>query len=632
MLQSSYDFSNNCVRERGLLLTAKCTLCRLVAYVTLLSLSVPQIVFASTVHPKLDVAWDGQDLVAALRVVIPEQFHAYAHNPGEAGRPATLSFSVDAGDALPVRYPEGAIQRDFYDPSATIYVYEGEVDFFLLLPADAVGKAYRAELSLLLCSTRKCMPVTEHLAGTVPQTRNTILQASWGKEWLRGKGLPVAAGSAGQEDGMQTGATLGIDGFEEAPLPPPDSFGVRLSPRYQEESLEISGLGKALLFGILAGLLLNVMPCVLPVLTFKVSGLLLVSGRGREGIRQFRQYNLCFAAGILTLFSLLAVILGLADLMWGQLFQSETVLLVLLLLVFLMGLSALGVFHLPVINLKLGVEAKNPCLSAYLTGLVSTFLATPCSGPLLGGVLAWAFMQSFPVLMAVFWAVGLGMALPYLLFSCWPLLTHVLPKPGSWMQTFERVVGFLLLGTALYLLSLLPVERHMSVLSMLLAISVCAWLWGRHGSVSATLGSKLLYGFSVVTVALAFVWGALRPAEPLPQWHSFEPETFEGSLGKRPMLLEFTANWCPNCKFLEATVLTSEFLRQIKARYGIDFVRVDLSDTDAYAMRLLRALGSKSIPLTALFPSGDMAKEPLVLRDVYGKDSLEQALRTVFGK
>ena len=336
------------------------------------------------------------------------------------------------------------------------------------------------------------------------------------------------------------------------------------------------------------------------------------------------------AGGVLTLFTGLALVLGLADLMWGQLYQNQSILLVMLLIVFLMGLSMLGVFTLPVIDLKTGENTKNPRLQSYLTGLVSTFLATPCSGPLLGGVLGWAFTQPLLILMVVFWAVGVGMALPYLLFCIWPNMARILPRPGPWMHVFERVVGFFLLGTALYLLSILPVEKHMHVLSVLLLVSLCAWLWGQFCGVSAPPLRRRVAGIAGGLLLLAAIVWVLRPVAPLPQWREFSPEYFTAQMGKKPMLLEFTADWCPNCKFMEATVLTDERLRAWQARYGMELIRVDLTNANAYAVRLLEALGSKSIPLTALFPEGDGASSPLVLRDVYGVQSLEKAMSETF--
>jgi len=599
---------------------------------------------AEDLHPRLETARDGQNLVAALHIVIPAEFHAYGHEPGEAGRPTTVDFSVDGGRALPVLYPDGAVQRDYYDSTATVSVYEGNVTFYVPLSPDAAGKPFTADLSMLLCSNRKCVPVNEPVTGMIAAESPPLSAMPWRAQW---QGLQKKAAMAPQPAQMEADGTdnAAADEWNRDPaqasngavpavdkLPPPDGFDVRLSPRFLDDSMEISGLGKALLFGIIAGLLLNAMPCVLPVLTFKVSGLLMVGGRDAAGLKRFRQHNLCFAAGVMTLFSVLALVLGLADLMWGQLYQNQAVLMVMLLVVFLMGLSTLGVFSLPVIDLKTGANSKNPCLQAYFTGLVSTFLATPCSGPLLGGVLGWAFTQPLLIVVVVFWAVGLGMALPYILFCFWPDLARILPKPGAWMHVFERIVGFMLMGTALYLLSVLPVERHMQVLTVLLVLSLCAWLWGQYCGITAPPLRRKIMSVLAVGLLVGSVFWVLRPVAPLPQWRQFTPEAFEANLGKKPMLLEFTANWCPNCKFMEATVLTDERMRKLQARYGMELVRVDLTNANAYAVRLLEALGSKSIPLTAIFPAGDEAGQPLVLRDVYSVRTLEQALSETYEK
>lgn len=612
--------------------------------------------WAEDVPVQLDFARDGDNIVAAVRLSLPPDYHAYAHEAGDAGRPTVLDFALEGGQMLPVWYPAGAMQRDFYDPEATVFVYEGEVVLFTALPGQAAGKPFTAALSLLLCSNRNCLPVNQSFTGVVPEAPSPVEQSPWSAQWRKlqntqpvladvqeapaaspltlskeaGRLAPsLGAPASGAQTGVPTARLAGQG--RSGILPPPEEFEVQLTPRYADASLEISSLGKALLVGILAGLLLNAMPCVLPVLTFKISGLLLMGGSdGKNNLRRFREHNLCFAGGVMTLFTGLALVLGLADLMWGQLYQNQGVLLVMLLIVFLMGLSMLGVFTLPVIDLKPGENTKNPRLQSYLTGLVSTFLATPCSGPLLGGVLGWAFTQPLLILMVVFWAVGLGMALPYLLFCIWPDMARILPRPGPWMHVFERVVGFFLLGTALYLLSILPVEKHMHVLSVLLLVSLCAWLWGRFCDISAPLLRRRVAGVAGCVLLLAAIVWVLRPVAPLPQWRDFSPEYFTAQLGKKPMLLEFTADWCPNCKFMEATVLTDERLRAWQARYGMDLVRVDLTNANAYAVRLLEALGSKSIPLTALFPAGDNASSPLVLRDVYGVQSLTKAMNEVF--
>lgn len=632
---------------------------------------------AENVTSSQEFARDGDTVIAAVRLIIPQGYHAYAHEPGDAGRPTMLLLAVKDGSPAPVRYPQGAMQRDYYDPSATVYVYEGETLLFATLPADAAGKAYTGSLSLLLCSTRNCLPIVRGLGGVIPADIKPVDEMPWYAQWRKIRAqVPVTPNAATVGDGTNFsgmgafgeaasgepslarspsfvpvpnaaqgfklgGVTESLDNVAAEnglvsqapaqPLPPSADFGVQLSPRYADDSVEVSSLAKALFVGMLAGLLLNAMPCVLPVLTFKISGILLMGGAGsKKGVRRFRQHNLFFAAGIMTLFSALALVLGLADMIWGQLYQNQSILLVMLLVVFLMGLSMLGVFTLPIIDLKAGTNSANPRLQAYLSGLVSTFLATPCSGPLLGGVLGWAFTQPLTVLMLVFWAVGFGMALPYLMFCIWPNMARILPKPGAWMLIFERIVGFLLLGTALYLLSILPANKHMHVLSVLLLVALCAWLWGRFCGPAAEPWLRRLMGVTAsILMIVAVVW-VLRPVAPMAQWRDFTPEYFTAQLGKQPMLLEFTADWCPNCKFLEATVLTDERLRALQAHYGMVLVRVDLTNADAYAVRLLDALGSKSIPLTAFFPAGAEASSPVVLRDVYGVRSLEAAMAQAF--
>lgn len=620
-------------------------------FILIFQLNIKTSAAADIVSVQPHFAEDADGIVMALELGFPQGYHAYAHDPGDAGRPTSLDIRLE-GDGLPIWYSKGFMQRDFFDTSATVLVYESPTILYVRLPHEARHARLEGLLSMLLCSSRNCIPVSQTISTQVPDTLPALESVPWKGDWEQLRRLPpvfpadqapasrlsLSADGSG-EGGLQAVTDPAQDPLvafqeqEKRPLPPPDGFALELTPHYADGSVEISGFGMALVVGILAGLLLNAMPCVLPVLTFKISGLLLMGGgRDKESLRRFREHNLFFSLGIMTLFTILALVLGAADMIWGQLYQQQSLLLGLVMLVFLMGLSMLGVFTLPVIDLKAGASSKNPRLQPYLTGLVSTFLATPCSGPLLGGVLGWAFTQPLLVLMVVFWAVGLGMALPYILFSIWPRLAHILPRPGNWMKVFERLLGFCLLGTALYLLSILPVEKHMQVLCVLLVLSLVAWLWGQFcGPASPRLRCRIIGALTALLLVASFVW-VLRPAMPLVQWQEFNPQQFQADLGQKPMLLEFTADSCPNCKVLEATVLTDERMRKLSARYGMELIRVDLTGANAYGIRLLEALGSKSIPLTALFPAGERASSPLVLRDVYTAGTLEDAMEQAFGR
>ncbi|MBR6975296.1 MAG: thioredoxin family protein, partial [Ottowia sp.] len=403
-------------------------------------------------------------------------------------------------------------------------------------------------------------------------------------------------------------------------------------PQPMQAHLEVTSLGKALLLGLLAGLILNCMPCVLPVLTLKTSVLFVVGGAEDAARRRaFREHNLLFACGILTQFLILAVGLGAAGLIWGQLFQSVALVTAMLIVVFLLGLSMLGVFTLPVIDLKAG-SAASPRLNAYLTGIMATLLATPCSGPLLGGVLSWAFSQPLILLVLVFLAVGVGMSLPYLLFAYKPGLAVYLPRPGAWMGVLERLVGFFLLGTSLYLLSVLPQDRHLPLLAALLVVAAGGWVWGRFGGYDAPPLRRRFLGCAMALLTVVVVVHASQTSTPVVHWAEFSATDVRTHLGKKLILLEFTADWCPSCKFMEQAVFTQERLRRWQKRYQVELVRVDLTRPNPAAEALLQELGSSSIPLTAVFPAGSGATAPLVLRDIFTAATLEQALRRAFDK
>ncbi|BFR49135.1 protein-disulfide reductase DsbD [Nitratidesulfovibrio sp. HK-II] len=439
-------------------------------------------------------------------------------------------------------------------------------------------------------------------------------------------GMPDAQASANATDGA--GAAMSAQ---------PEAIHWNFAPRYLVPELEVSGLGKALLLGLLAGLLLNLMPCVLPVISLKLSGFVAVAGIGGDDERKahFREHNLLFAAGIMAWFLLLAFILGGAGLAWGQLFQRPGVVMGLLVVVFGLGLSMFGLFTLPVLDLK-AVAATGTTGSGraqpFFTGLVATLLATPCSGPLLGGVLGWAFQQPPEIMAFVFTSVGLGMALPYLVLAARPGLVRHFPRPGAWTGTLEQLVGFFLMGTALYLLTILPDAWMMPALVSLLAVAFAAWMWGRWGGLDASPRRRTAVRFAASALVAATVWLAFAPSAPSARWEPFEPAGFRDMLGREMLIVDFTADWCPNCKLLEQTTLSDAAVSEWAQRYGARLVRVDMTAESPEAQALLRSLGSSSIPVVALFPKGILSASPVVLRDLFTSGQMEQALLEAFGK
>ena len=579
--------------------------------------------------------------VAVLWLLPKEGYHTYAHDPGDGAMPTRIE-----APGADVRYLPGVPQADVFEPDMTVRVYDGPTPVFLVFAQDPTPANVEASVSMLACSSQNCFPVTTTVPlGVPPESApaSSTERPVWLNDLFRArsdeagamttpteKASSVAFSSGAAKENLNAGqpfapiATMS-DGESLISVGTDDSWN--FGPRPLQASLEVQGLGKALLFGLLAGLILNVMPCVLPVLTLKISTLLAAEGEEKERKRAFREHNILFSAGILTWFAALALLFGLAGMAWGQLFQNSAVVFVMLLLVFALGLSMFDVFHLPVLDLRVGGSHANPRLNAYSTGLLATLLATPCSGPLLGGVLGWSLMQSLPVLMTVFLATGLGMALPYLLMAWKPSLANALPRPGNWMLTFERVLGFFLMGTALYLLSILPASMQVPALAVLLVAAAAAWVWGRWGSLRGTLLRRLLIGAGGLAAVGFSMYLSFAPAAPGVTWQPFRPDTFRSMLGKKPLLVEFTADWCPTCKVLERTTLTADNLKSLVERYDVTLVRVDLTRNDAQAQALLRALDSASIPLLAVFPEGDAWGKPVVLRDIYTAGQMEEAVR-----
>ena len=559
-------------------------------------------------------------------------YYFYAHE-GDSARPATVRLLGYNGEPLPaaVDYPKGTLRPDYFEKDKQVLAYEGPFSITVFPESpDILPEKVKLHFSGLMCSAVSCQPVNATFSLIPPATPLEEADASSPPEagQARQASLPVLSTLA-PLPAMAIVPLAGSPTTQQikdmapvADLPPLPEF----SPRYTQAQLEPQSLTMALVFGLLAGLVLNVMPCVLPVLTIKVSGLLHASGSENPVSRlaRFREHNLFFALGILLWFAFLALLAAAFDMAWGGLFQSTGVVYGLLLLVFVLSLSMFDVFTLPMVDFKVNAS-HSPRLQATVSGLAATLLATPCSGPLLGGVLGWVAMQPAPIIVLVFVTTGLGMALPYLVFAAWPGAVRLLPRPGAWTGTMERLVGFFLAGTALYLLSILPTTLHLPVLVVLLVTALAAWLWGQWADARASTSRRLLVRAVAGVMVATAVWWSLQPA-PVAVWQPYDPARFRAELGQRNLMVEFTADWCPSCKALERTVLTPSLLGEVARTHELTLIRVDLTRPHAEGDALLRALGSVSLPLTALFPKGDEATAPLVLRDLYTTDQLREAL------
>ncbi|WP_232502849.1 protein-disulfide reductase DsbD family protein [Solidesulfovibrio magneticus] len=576
-------------------------------------------------------------MLAVLTLVSGPGWHAYAVGPAESGQSARAALAA-GGAAAAALFPPGAPTPDPLEPDKTVLVYEGRTPIFVPLSAEAAAAPLLSgEVRVFSCSDTSCWPsalaVSLPLAGPDPASLPPAEGQPWWPLFLALRNASLASPlTACPDPGLTASLHPTPPAAPAAPAPAPET--PKLAPRSFTPALEVGGLLKAALLAFAAGFVLNFMPCVLPVVSLKLSGLLAISGEeGRQERRRIlREHNFFFALGIVTYFLCLSLILGAFGMAWGEMFQSPSLAIVAAVVLFALALSLFGVFHLPVVDLKITSGGRGHTRrGAFLTGALATLLATPCSGPFLGGVLAWTLLQPQHVIMTVFAAIGLGMASPYGVLAIWPRLVRLLPRPGAWMQSLERVMAFLLAGTCLYFLALLPPGRILPTLGAFWATAIGATLLGRmHHAQSAFRG--LVMGVAALAVAgggLAFALTYAPQAEA--EWVAYTPETFAAHQGKDNLVLDFTADWCPTCKLLERTVLTPPRVAQWGKRHKAVFMKVDLTRQTPPAMALLRALGSQSIPVAAFFPAGEAASRPLVLRDLFTAGQFEQAMDEAFG-
>jgi thiol:disulfide interchange protein len=421
-----------------------------------------------------------------------------------------------------------------------------------------------------------------------------------------------------------------------------DTPGVAI-PAFKLRELN-SSTNRSFLFilasAFVGGFILNFMPCVLPVIGLKILTFVEQSGHDR---RRIFMLNLWYSLGLLSVFMVLATLasagsLGLlkSDLAWGEQFNDTKFNIVMSGLVFAMALSFMGIWEIPIPGFAGSGSAaklatKEGAMGAFAKGALSTVLATPCSGPLLGAVFGYTLKQHWSVTFTIFGMIGLGMASPYLLIGAFPRLIRFLPKPGAWMDTFKHIMGFVLLGTVVFLFTFLQSEYIVPTFGMLVGIWAACWLIGRV-SLSAEIGQKLrAWGVGIATAAVVgwISFALLAPGTQKLPWQPFTPETLAKYQAEgKTVMVDFTASWCLSCKTnLKLAINTDEVLEVIKKNDVVpllaDFSDVDEA-TDVKAM--LEALNSNSIPVLALFPA-DKPGEALILRDLITQGQVIAALK-----
>jgi DsbC/DsbD-like thiol-disulfide interchange protein/cytochrome c biogenesis protein CcdA len=371
------------------------------------------------------------------------------------------------------------------------------------------------------------------------------------------------------------------------------------------------GILWALLGAILGGLILNVMPCVFPILSLKALSL----ARAGETEAAARREALAYAGGvILTCLALGAVLLavraGGVMVGWAFQLQDPRVILVLLLLTTAIALGLAGLFHLPAIGAGEGLTRRGGLAGAFFTGALAAFVATPCTGPFMGAALGAALVLPAAGALAVFAGLGLGLALPFLLLGFVPVLRRLLPKPGPWMATFQRILSVPMFLTALGLAWVLGAESGVDGMAIglggALLLGLSLWWAGRGGR-------WLAYASALAVTVAAF---ALLPAEapaaaaqgPLESEPFTETRLTELRVARTPVFVYFTADWCLTCKVNERGAMASAAVAEHFRARGIKVLVGDWTRGDPAIGRFLERQGRSGVPLYLYYPPGDEAE------------------------
>ncbi len=389
--------------------------------------------------------------------------------------------------------------------------------------------------------------------------------------------------------------------------------------------------GAALLGALLGGLILNLMPCVFPVLAIKLIGFAQHAGDRRA----HRVDGLAYSAGaVLSFLALGGLMLGLRaggeQLGWGFQLQSPAVVAALALLFTVLGLNLAGLFEfgsfLP--SRVASLQARSPALNAFLSGVLAVAVASPCTAPFMGASLGLAI--GLPALQAlpVFAAMGLGMALPYLLASLSPAVARLLPRPGPWMQTLRRWMAVPMFATVAWLVWVLAQQSGMdgaaSLLALLAGAAVVLWTLD-HANQPSTI---------ISIAATALLAGAIGPNiseldAPVPavasgRWQPWEPGRVEQTLASgQPVLVDFTAAWCITCQFNERTTLADPTVLADLDVKKVQLLRADWTRRDPAITAALGQLGRSGVPVYVLYKPGSA---PLVLTEVLGVEELRAAI------
>ncbi len=429
------------------------------------------------------------------------------------------------------------------------------------------------------------------------------------------------------------------------------------APPPQTESYEFQGgFLWALVFAFLGGLILNLMPCVLPVISLKIFSFVKMAGENRWKIMK---HGLLFTLGVLVSFWVLAgALIALQTygqvVGWGFQLQEPIFVAILAVILYVFGLSLFGMFEVGTMfsswaGQKQSDATKNSGggIAAFLSGILATTVATPCTGPFLGPAIGFAMTLSAPLSLMIFTALALGMSFPYLLISAFPPLIKFLPKPGNWMITFKEILGFFMVATALWLVWVFGAQTgFMAIFGLLIGLFImtfACWVYGKWGTPMSKRPVRMFAYIAALAIAAGGLYLVVEASKMSPahddliamadtghsgadirKWESYSPERLS-ELRKqgKPVFVDFTAKWCLICQANHLVLQTSEVSDKL-AELGVVKMLADWTKNNPVITEALRQYGRSGVPLYLLFgPDGEPEVLPQMLTPDVVLDYLE---------
>lgn len=581
----------------------------------------------------------------AIKIDIPKEYHLYSNPLGPGiGKPLSVSFSkseqlkiLDVQKQKPAKFIPKGMETDW------TWAWENEAHLFIsaeILNETNNNASIKATISGLICKT-DCLPVSKDLTISAAIGNKNNYKIPFNKESINKlfkNTEPLSFTSSASVAIKETSSLAPISmnfSNQETEYKPQWEF----TPR--ETSKKNYNILLAIILAFIAGVILNFMPCVLPVLGIKI----LSFSKGREGTKKTAVlHSLAFAAGMIIVFLILATFAAFAGMSWGEQFQNPVFIVALVSLMFLFGLGMFDLFIILVPSKISELDAKQKdkgIWGNFAKGMFATILATPCSGPFLGATLAWTLTQPKLIIYLVFLFLGLGMAAPYVLLAASEKLSHIIPKPGAWMEDFKHLLGFFLFGFAIYLMMGLPADWVLPTVALLASLSFTVIFYGRVAPfgvsiqrkiIALLLSAALLYGgyhlsFKFIYANLSDTKASNIESHSSVTWHPFDLQEFEATLSEeRDVIIDFTASWCMNCQYNKINVYHSKEMEELIKRKNIYAIKADLTVNNPEAERLRNDLGSKSVPFFAIFPSTD-PERPIIMRDILSKAKVLEELQ-----